>query len=124
MYYPPAIREFVPSGSRIDTTFEVAEVGKDSSVIIPTSSDKLAEGAEHPGVPEKEKTANQGVALDAMKPPAITQDPPAKKEAPEKMEIFLATLPLPSKTDPAIKGPEDSEAASTQPIHGPPKDKI
>ena len=48
-----------------------------------------------------------------MKPSASTQDPPAEKEAPKKMEIVLATLPLPAKVDPASKGPEASEAPST-----------
>ena len=59
-----------------------------------------------------------------MKPLTVSQDPSAEKEAPKKMEIILATLPLPAKADLANKGPEASEAAFTQPIHGPPKDKI
>ena len=64
------------------------------------------------------------MALDARKPPTVTQDPPAEKETPKKMEIVLTTLPLLAKANPASKGPEALEAASTQPIHGPPKDKI
>jgi len=99
-------------------------VGKDSSVNVPTSSDKSTEEAEHPGITEKEKNANQGVAPDAMKPPTVTQDPPAEKEAPKKVEVVLAAIPLPAKADPASKGLEASVVASTQPIHGPPKDKI
>ena len=99
-------------------------MGKDSSDSVPTSSDKPTEKAEHPRDTEKEKNANQGVAPDAMKPPAVTQDPLAKKEAPKKMEVVLATLPLPAKVDPASKGPETSKAASIQPIHSLPKDKI
>ena len=59
-----------------------------------------------------------------MKPPTLTQDPPTEKEAPKTMEIVLASLPLPAKSDPASKGPEASEAASTQPIRGPPKKKF
>ena len=59
-----------------------------------------------------------------MKPPTVTQDPPVKKKAPKKMEVVLATLPLPAKADPTSKGPEALEATSTHPIHGPPKDKI
>ena len=58
MYYPPAIWEFVPSGSRTDTTFEVTEMGKDSSASVSTSFDKLVEEAEHLEVTEKEKNAN------------------------------------------------------------------
>ena len=59
-----------------------------------------------------------------MKPPTVTQDPPVEKKAPKKMEVVLATLPLPAKADPASKGPEALEATSTHPVHGPPKDKI
>ena len=58
MYYPPTIWEFVPFGSRTNTTSEVTEVGKDSSASVSTSFDKLAEEAEHPEVTEKEKNAN------------------------------------------------------------------
>jgi len=50
----------------------MVEVGKDSLVIVPTSSDRPAEEAEHLRVTEKEKNANQGVAPDATKPSAIT----------------------------------------------------
>ena len=99
-------------------------MGKDSSASVSNSFDKLVEEAEHLEVTEKEKNANQGVAPDAMKPPTVTQDPPAKKETPKKMEVALATLPLPAQADPASKGPEALEATSTHPVHGPPKDKI
>jgi len=64
------------------------------------------------------------VAPDAIKPSTITQDPPTKKEAPKKMEIVLATLPLPTKIDPASKGPEAPKAASSQPNKAPPKEKL
>ena len=121
MYYPPAIQEYVPSSSRTDNT---SMAGKDSMVNAPTSFDKAAKEVEHPGVTEKEKNDNQGVVPDAVKPPVVTQDPHANKEASKKMEIILATLPLPAKVDPASKGPKASEAVSTQPIHGPPKDNI
>ena len=40
VYYPPAIRVFVPSDSRADTMPEVAELGKDSIVSVSTSSNK------------------------------------------------------------------------------------
>ena len=99
-------------------------MGKDSSASVSTSFDKLVEEAEHLEVTEKEKNANQGVAPDAMKPPTVTQDPPAEKETPKKMEVALATLPLPAQADPASKGPEALAAISTHPVHGPPKDKI
>ena len=102
----------------------MAEIGKNSKANAPTSFDKPPEEVEQPRVTEKKNNANQGVATDAMKPPTITQDPPAEKEAPKKMEIVLASLPLLAKGDPVSKGPEASEVASTQPIHSPPKDKI
>ena len=40
------------------------------------------------------------------------------------MEIVLASLPLPAKSNPASKGPEASEAASTKPIGGLLKEKL
>ena len=58
VYYPPTIWEFFLSGSRTDTTFEVAAAGKDSTTNISTSSDGSAEEAEQPGVIEKYKNTN------------------------------------------------------------------
>ena len=45
------------------------------------------------------------MASDAAKPPTVTQDPPAEKEAPKTMKIVLASLPFPAKDDLASKGP-------------------
>ena len=59
-----------------------------------------------------------------MMPLIVTQDPPIEKKAPKKMEVVLATLPLPAKADPASKGPKALEATFTHLVHGPPKDKI
>ena len=59
-----------------------------------------------------------------MKPQTATQDPSIEKEVPKKMEIVLTTLPLPAKVDPASKGPEALEVASTQPNKAPPQGKI
>ena len=64
----------------------MTEVGKDSLASVPTSSDKPAKEVEHLGVIEKEKNANQGVAPDAIKPLAVTQDPHTKKKAPKMMD--------------------------------------
>ena len=58
------------------------------------------------------------------KTPTVTQDPLAEKEAPKKMEIVLATLPLPAKIDPASKGPKALETAASQPNKVPPKEKL
>ena len=113
VYYPPTIREFVLSGSRTDTTFEVAAAGKDSTTNISTSSDRSIEEAEQPRVIEKYKNTNQEAAPGAMKPPTVTQDPPAEKEASKNIEVVLATLSLLAKADPTSKGPEASKATST-----------
>ena len=101
-------------------------MGKDSTTNDLTSSDNPFKVVEQLGVieKEKEKNANQGVAPDAMKPPTVTQDPPTKKEAPKKMEIVLAILPLPAKTDLASKGFEALEVASTRPNKALPKEKL
>ena len=101
-------------------------MGKDSTANDPTSSDNPFKVVKQLGVieKEKEKNANQGVAPDAMKPLTVTQDPPTKKEAPKKMEIVLAILPLPAKTDPASKGFEALEVASTRPNKALPKEKL
>ena len=53
------------------------------------------------------------MAPDAMKPPTTSQDPPVEEEAFKTMEIVLASLPLPATLDPASKGLEASEVAST-----------
>ena len=70
---------------------------------------------------KKEENANQGVAPVAMKPSVVVQDLPLEKEAPKKMEIVLASLPLVRKGDQTNKGPEALEAAATQLVKGPPK---
>ena len=64
----------VPFSSRVDTTSEVAKMGKDSTANDSTSSDNPFKVVEQLGVieKEKEKNANQGVAPDAMKPPTVT----------------------------------------------------
>ena len=124
IYYPSAIRESVPYSLRIDTTSEVAVAGTDGTAKVPTSSNTTSEVAEQPEGTKNEKNANQGVAPDAMKPPIVTQDPPAEKEAPKTMEIVLASLPLPTNADPASKGLEVSEVTSTQHVKAPPKEKL
>ena len=119
VYYPPAIRASGSTCSRTYPTPEVAKVGKDNPAKVLTSSDNLSEVAEDPGVIEKEKNANKGMAPDATKPPTVTQDHPAEKEVPNKMEIVLATPPLPAKVDLTSKGLVASEAESIQPIKAP-----
>ena len=81
VYYPSAILRFVPSVPRIDVESEVAEVSKDSTTNVTTTSVNLSEEAERLGATEKENNSNQVVAPDAMKPPSTSQDPPTKKRS-------------------------------------------
>ena len=64
------------------------------------------------------------MAPDAIKPLAAPQDPSKEKEVSSKMEIVLATLPVPAKKDLKGKGPESSEAALTQSTKASTKGKI
>ena len=70
---------------------------------------------------EKEKTINQEIPKDVMKPPVDPQAPPAEKEAPEKMELVLASLAMPIQAvPPPSQGSKASDTASQQPS----KDKL
>ena len=66
--------------------------------------------ADQPGVTGKEVEVIKGVIPDAIKSPTAPQDPIKDKEAP-RMDIFLATLPLPAKGDPKGIDKGSSEAA-------------
>ena len=66
---------------------------------VPPSSGSPPKVADQPGVTGKEAEVIKGVIPNAIKPPAAPQDPIKDKEAP-RMDIFLATLPLPAKGDP------------------------
>ena len=100
MYYPPALQESAPASSEADIAPETAEAGQDSATNAPTPLDKPAKETEHLGVSEKEKIINQEVPQDVMKPPTDPQAPLAEKEAPEKMELVLASLAVPLKVIP------------------------
>ena len=63
-------------------------------------------------------------AIAATKPPTAPKDFPKEKEASHKMEIVLATLPVPTKEDLKGKGPESSAAAPAQTTKAPAKDKL
>ena len=124
VYYPPAICASSSASSKTNTTFEVANIGKDSLTKAPLSLDTPSKEAKQPGVVEKETDTTNGVAHDATKPSAAPQDPPKVKEVPFKMEIALAILPVPAKGDLKGKGPKSSEATLTQSTKAPTKDKI
>ena len=69
MYYPPALRESAPTSAGADTVPKATEAGQDNATNTPTPLDKPAEETEHPSVLEKEKTINQEIPKDVMKPP-------------------------------------------------------
>ena len=74
---------------------------------------------------EKKKIINQEVPQDVMKPPVDPQAPPTEKEAPEKeapekMELVLASLAVPIKAIPPCQDSEAFDTASQQPS----KDKL
>jgi len=112
MYYPPTIWKSALAISKADTALEVAEAGQDNATNDPTPLDKTAEETKHLGVSEKEKTINQEVPQDVMKPPADPQAPPAENEAPEKMELVSASLAGPIEAIPPGQGSEASNTAS------------
>ncbi|KAK9987012.1 hypothetical protein SO802_031963 [Lithocarpus litseifolius] len=87
MYYPPAIR-VAPSGSHLRV-------------------------AEQLGVKEKETEGNKEVVSDTIFPLAAPQDPAKVKEAP-RMEIVLASLPLPPKGDSKSSDQGSIETAAQQ----------
>ena len=61
----------------------------------------------------KEAEVTKGVVLDATKSSAAPQDPTKEKEA-HRIEIVLATLPLPAKGDPKGIDQESSEVVVPQ----------
>ena len=70
---------------------------------------------------KKDKAINQETPQDVVKSPADPQAPTAENEAPEKMEIVLASLAVPIQVvPPQSQGSEASDTASQQP----PKDKL
>ena len=71
VYYPPAIHTLGSASSNVDTSSEVAELGKGSPTKVPPSSDRPSEEAQQYGVAEKEADANKGVTPDATKPPTV-----------------------------------------------------
>ncbi|XP_030931098.1 uncharacterized protein LOC115956982 [Quercus lobata] len=84
---------------QVDTPLEVADLEKRSPNEVPPSSSSLPKVAEQPGVNGKGAEVTKGLAPNATKPSVAPQDPTRDKEAP-KMEIILATLPIPAKGDP------------------------
>ena len=76
--------------------------------------------AKQPRVNEKETEVTKEVAPSANMPPAAPQDPTKDKEA-SKMEIVLASLPIPAKGKEVDQG---SLEAIVQQSKAPPQGKI
>ena len=91
------------ASSKVDTPSEVAKHKKDSLEKVPLRSGSPPKEAEQLGFAEKEADMTKGVAPDATKPSTALQDPSKEKEVPPRMEIVLATLPMPTKGDPKGK---------------------
>ena len=102
VYYPPAISALAFASSKVDTPSEVVELKKDSPEKVPLPSGSPLKEAEQLGFVEKEADMTKGVAPDATKPSTALQDPSKEKKVPPRMEIVLATLPMPIKGD--LKG--------------------
>ena len=97
--YLPAIRASFSISSKVETPPKVANPEKNSPNKVPPSSSSPPKVAKQPGVTRKEVEMTKGVGPDATKPPVAPQDPIKDNEA-SKIEIILATLPLPAKGSP------------------------
>ena len=133
VYYPPTIRASSSSISKVNTISEGVDIDKDSLAKAFLSSDSPSKEAKQPRVAEKETDTTKGVASDATKPSAAfdatkplttPKDLPKEKKASHKMEIVLATLPMPAKEDLKGKGPESSVATPVQSTKALAKDKL
>ena len=98
VYYSPAIRVSSSSSSKADITAEVANLEKSNTEKIPPSSSNPPKVAEQLKVNEKRAEVKKEVALDVTKPPVDNRDSSKEKEG-SKMEIVLASLPIPAKGD-------------------------
>ena len=113
VYYPPTICPSPSSSSEVDTPPKVVDPEKSGSEKAFSSSGNLPKVAEQPRVNEKETEVTKGVPPNAIKPPAVPQDPTKDNEA-SRMEILLATLPFPTKGDPKCIDQGSSEATVQQ----------
>ena len=113
VYFPPVICASSSTDSEVNPHSKEAEPKKDSSDKVLTSSNSLPKAAKQPRVKEKDAEVTKGVAPDATKPPAASQDFTKDKEAP-RIEIVLASLPISIKGDPNGTNQGSSEAAISQ----------
>ena len=111
VYYPPTIHPSSSFAPKDDNTFKVVETGKEIlAKVLPTSSNSSKE-AEHIGVIEKEADKTKEAAHDATQRLVNPKDPSMQKEAPQKIELILATLTVPSKEE--LKGKSTASSTTT-----------
>ena len=122
IYYPKAIWPPSSSNSNANISLEVADPEKIGSKKALPSFGSPPKVAKQPGVNEKEAEVTKGVLPDATKPSVVPQDPTKDNEA-SKMEIVLATLPIPAKGNPKGTNQGSSDAVAQQP-KAPPYGKI
>ena len=77
----------------------MANLEKNKSEKALPSSGSPPKVVEQPSVNEKEAEATKGVPTNVIKPPAVPKYPTKDNEA-SKIEIVLATLPIPAKGNP------------------------
>ena len=115
VYYPSAICASGSLSSKADSVSKEADEGKENptkALPIANISPKAVEQSEDA---RKVADTTKEVAHDAHLPSAAPKDPFKEKEASHNMEIVLTTLPIPSKEDLKVKGPESTTVVSTQP---------
>ena len=91
--------------------------------VLPPSSNPSKE-VEHIGFIEKEVDKTKEAAHYATQPPTGPKDLFMEKEAPQKMELILATLTVPSMEELKGKSTAFSTIALAQPIKTTTKDKL
>ena len=124
VYYPPVIRLSISSVPKDDITSKVVETSKEiPAKVLPPSSNPSKE-VEHIGFIEKEVDKTKEAVHYATQPPTDPKDPFMEKEAPQKMELILATLTVPSMEKLKGKSTASSTTALAQPIKTTTKDKL
>ena len=113
VYYPLPIHASSSSIANPDAPPEVANPEKSSPSKALPSFGSPPKVAKQLGANEKVTEETKVVASDATKPLTVLHDPAKEKEAP-RMELVLATLPIPSKGDPTSIGQGPLEATIPQ----------
>ena len=124
VYYPPVICPSSFFAPKDDITSKVVETSKEIPAKVLPPSGNPSKEAEHIGFIEKEADKTKEAAHYATQPPTGPKDPFMEKEAPQKMELILATLTVPSMEELKGKSTAFSTIALAQPIKTTTKDKL